>query len=67
MFKASLLIASSLSIMNHNSFITKDRLDSPTLTQPLQTNNTLIKEQHEEIIRSILVDSIKNEPENHHD
>jgi hypothetical protein len=67
MFKASLLIASSLSIMSPDRLILQDRLQSPTLAQPLQTNKTLIKEQQEEIIRSILIESINKEPENHRD
>lgn len=60
---SSLIIATSLSLtnykidMSHKNMINK----SPTLSQPLQTNNTLIQEQHEEIIRSMLIRSIEQE------
>jgi hypothetical protein len=53
--------------MSPDRLILQDRLQSPTLAQPLQTNKTLIKEQQEEIIRSILIESINKEPENHRD
>lgn len=63
MLKISLLIIStSISLTNYkDSLYTKYRYESPTLSQPLLTNTNLIKEQNEEIMNSILKESIMND------
>lgn len=63
---SSLIIATSISLTNYTIDISHKNTiyKSPTLSQPLQTNNTLIKEQHEEIIGSLLIESIKNHDSN---
>lgn len=60
---SSLIIATSLSLINYKQDMSHKNIvnKSPTLFQPLITNTTLIKEQHEEIIHSMLIDSIKKE------
>lgn len=64
MFKASFIVI-CVSLSDYHKSISTDRYESPTLCQPLQTNKTLIKEQNEEIIHSILEQSIKEEQEKH--
>jgi len=60
---SSLIIITSLSLTSYKQDMSHKNTNnkSHTLSQPLQTNHKLIQEQHDEIIRSMLINSIKKE------